>query len=104
MHWALTVALMGLFLGYTLYTIHKRNKGLPDATRMFFERTGYRYAEILQQPLEAHVQHGARLVGRAQIDQQIARAVARVAIIAPRPAIGVADDACERRAAAQIFG
>jgi hypothetical protein len=55
-------ALMGLFLGYSLFTIYKRKKGMPDAARMFFERTGYRYADILGQPLEAHIAHGEQLM------------------------------------------
>jgi hypothetical protein len=57
-----TMALMGLFLGYTLFTIYKRKKGMADAARMFFERTGYRYADILGQPVEAHLAHGEQLM------------------------------------------
>ena len=60
------LVLMGMFLGYSLYMIQKRKKAMPDATRMFLERTGYRYADILDQPLEAHVHHGERLMKNAR--------------------------------------
>src|ERR1051325_2905905 len=60
-----TFGIMALFLGYSLYMIQKRKRGMPDATRMFLERTGYRYADILDQPLEVHVQHGERLMKNA---------------------------------------
>ena len=57
---------MGVFLSYTLYTLYKRKKGMPEATRMFLERTGYRYADILNQPLEAHIHHGQTLMKGAR--------------------------------------
>jgi hypothetical protein len=57
-----TFALMGLFLGYSLYTVRKRKKAMPEASRMFFERTGYRYADIIDQPLEVHINYGERLM------------------------------------------
>jgi hypothetical protein len=57
-------AVMGLFLTYSLYTVRKRKRTMPDATRMFLERTGYRYADILAQPLAAHIHHGEQLMRR----------------------------------------
>jgi hypothetical protein len=58
-------ALMAAALGYTLYVTLKRKAGMPQAFRMFFERTGYRYADIYDQPLEAHVMHGETLMKNA---------------------------------------
>ena len=43
----LAVALMAAALGYTFYMKRKMAAGMPAAFRMFFERTGYRYADIL---------------------------------------------------------
>ncbi len=60
-----TVALMGVFLAYTLFVLYKRKKGSPEAARMFFERTGYRYAEILNQPIEAHIAYGEQAMKNA---------------------------------------
>lgn len=56
--------LMALGLGYTYYVTNKRKAGMPAAFRMFFERTGYRYADIYNQPLEAHIMHGEKLVAQ----------------------------------------
>lgn len=58
----LAVALMAAALGYTFYMKRKMAAGMPAAFRMFFERTGYRYADILDQPLEHHIMHGQKLV------------------------------------------
>jgi len=60
------IAIMAVFLAYTLYTIRRRKAGMPDAFRMFFERTGYRYADIHDQPLEHHVMHGQTLMANAR--------------------------------------
>ena len=59
------IILMAVFLGYSLYVIGRRKAGMPQAFRMFFERTGYRYADILDQPLEQHIMHGQTLMARA---------------------------------------
>lgn len=59
------ILIMALFLGYTLYTLRRRKAGMPQAFRMFFERTGYRYADILDRPLEDHVMHGQTLMANA---------------------------------------
>ncbi|MEZ4362135.1 MAG: hypothetical protein R3B48_18245 [Kofleriaceae bacterium] len=56
------LGMMALFLGYSLYTIQKRKKAMPDASRRFFERTGYRYADLAGQPLEAHIAYGEQLM------------------------------------------
>jgi hypothetical protein len=60
------IVLMAVFLAYTIYTMRKRKTGMPEAFRMFFERTGYRYADILDQPLEAHLMHGETLMRNAR--------------------------------------
>ncbi len=57
-----TVLLMAAAVGYTVYVRRKTTAGMPAAFRVFFERTGYRYADILDQPLEAHIMHGQNLV------------------------------------------
>jgi len=58
--------LMGVFLVYSLYVMKKRKTAMPESTRMFFERTGYRYADIINQPLEAHINYGVELMRGAR--------------------------------------
>lgn len=53
---------MAAALGYTFYMKRKVSSTTPAAFQMFFERTGYRYADIYDQPLENHVMHGQKLV------------------------------------------
>jgi len=60
------IIIMAVFLGYSLYMIQRRRAGMPQAFRMFFERTGYRYADIYNQPLEQHVMHGQTLMASAR--------------------------------------
>jgi hypothetical protein len=60
------ILLMAVFGGYSLYVIRKRKAGMPQAFRMFFERTGYRYADIYDRPLEEHVMHGQTLMANAR--------------------------------------
>ena len=52
-------------LGYTFYMKRKVASTTPAAFKMFFERTGYRYADIYDQPLENHIMHGQNLVGKS---------------------------------------
>jgi hypothetical protein len=50
---------MALAFGYTAWMKKKAKQGLADARpafHAFFERTGYRYADIEQQPVEAQVE------------------------------------------------
>ncbi len=54
--------LMLAAIGYTWYFRNKMTAGMPEAFRLFFERTGYRYADIYDQPLEQHIMHGQTLV------------------------------------------
>ena len=60
------ILLMAVFLGYTLFVLQRRKAGMPEAFRMFFERTGYRYADILDRPLEEHIMHGKTLMANAR--------------------------------------
>jgi len=61
----LTAVVCGGSLGYSLYLTRRSRAAMPEAFRMFFERTGYRYADILDRPLDAHIMHGAKLVAGA---------------------------------------
>jgi hypothetical protein len=58
--------LMAAALGYTVWITRKRKAGMPAAFRMFFERTGYRYADIADKPLDAHIMHGENLMASAR--------------------------------------
>ncbi|HWM84885.1 MAG TPA: hypothetical protein VNO33_03580 [Kofleriaceae bacterium] len=60
------IILMAVFLAYSLYTVRRRRAGMPQAFRMFFERTGYRYAEIADRPLEEQIAHGQTLMAGAR--------------------------------------
>jgi hypothetical protein len=53
------VVFMALSLGYMVWMKGKAKQGLENARpafRAFFERTGYRYADLEQQPVEAQVE------------------------------------------------
>jgi len=64
-HLVMTAVIVAAVMGYTVYVTRKRRAGMPQAFRMFFERTGYRYADILNLPLDAHVMHGEKLLSSA---------------------------------------
>lgn len=53
------VVMMAAFGGYYFWTMSKRQKALAEAgpaLRDFFQRTGYRYADMPPEPFEAHMQ------------------------------------------------
>ena len=61
-----TIALLLALAAYVVWTFTKRKQavaGMGPAVRAFFERTGFRYAEMAQAPIEAHV---ARAVQEGQ--------------------------------------
>jgi hypothetical protein len=65
------IVLMALFGGYTLWMWKKRSAGMGPAFRTFFERTGYRYAELpATTPLEQQVAHGEMLAKRMSADMR----------------------------------
>jgi hypothetical protein len=62
--------MMALFGGYALWMWKKRSAATGPAFRMFFERTGYRYAELPAAPLEQQVAHGEMLAKRMTADMR----------------------------------
>lgn len=53
------LVMMVAFGGYYFWTMSKRQKALADsgpALRDFFQRTGYRFADMPPEPFEAHIQ------------------------------------------------
>jgi hypothetical protein len=55
------LVMMLAFGGYYAWMMSKRSKALSDAgpaLRDFFQRTGYRYADMPPEPLEPHIQRG----------------------------------------------
>lgn len=61
----LPIVLMLLFGAYTVYTMKKRRASMGPAARMFFERTGYRYADIPNASLDEQAAYGEKLVSNA---------------------------------------
>ena len=60
------VIMLLAFAGYFVWTMQKRKSalaGFGPAAQSFFERTGFRYAEMAQAPIDAHV---ARAVQESQ--------------------------------------
>jgi len=56
----LPLLLLGAFAAYAFWAMNKRKKAMENlgpAFRRFFENTGYRYVELGDAPLEAHVEH-----------------------------------------------
>jgi len=65
------IVMMALFGAYALYMWKKRSAGMGPAFRTFFERTGYRYAELPKEsPLEQQVAHGEALAKRMGADMR----------------------------------
>lgn len=57
-HVLFTLVLLAAFGGYAVWTMGKAKRaaaGMGPAMRSFFERTGFRYAEMAQAPIEAQV-------------------------------------------------
>lgn len=55
----LPVLLMAAFAGFAIWTVMKRNAGLANlgpAMQDFFQRTGYRYADMAPEPITRHVE------------------------------------------------
>lgn len=65
------IIMMALFGAYALYTWKKRSAAMGPAFRTFFERTGYRYAELPREtPLEQQIAHGEMLAKRMTADMR----------------------------------
>jgi hypothetical protein len=64
-HAIVTMAIAGAFVAYWLYRASRQRAAAPDTLREFLARTGYRYADIPEEPLEAQVLHGQALASRA---------------------------------------
>ena len=57
----LPIVLMALLGGYSLWMVRRRKAGTGPAFRLFFERTGYRYAGMEGATIEQQVAHGESL-------------------------------------------
>lgn len=65
------IILMALFGAYTLWMWKKRSAGMGPAFRTFFERTGYRYAELPPEtPMDQQIAHGEALARRLSADMR----------------------------------
>lgn len=60
-----TLLLMAVFGGYSIYVIRKRKAGMGPAFQTFFERTGYRYADIPDAPMPQQIAYGEEVMKKA---------------------------------------
>ena len=66
----LPLAMMVLFGGYTLWSWRKRTLQQAPAFKLFFEQTGYRYAELPKGELVDQIVHGIMLSKRMTADMR----------------------------------
>lgn len=67
----LPLIMMALFGAYALWMWKKRSAGAGPAFKLFFERTGYRYAELpAEAPLDQQIAHGEMLAKRMTQDMR----------------------------------